>query len=261
VTPRTRRPVARLLAALLLVLAAAHLTLSAPPASAAGTCSGQPSNYFDGFFQNGKPTYQYEGASSYIVVRDAANCTGDATVGNFTNSWVMIASNVTSADYNGWGQVGFERTANSPTRSLRWFSQFYDGYYTLETRYSTFSVNNQLGVRHAFRVLWNESCRCLRATIDNTLWAESSFNPFAYPSESNWGPQPWSPQFLAETGYLQSDVPGRATTRTRWSGLGAQRVSDDRLVLMPCILSGANDNPTRWGRQAQSCTAFEVWTR
>lgn len=259
-TPRARpRPLARLTVALLLLLASVHAAITSVPAAAADACQvGTQSNYFDGYFQvNSEPRYYYEGSSSYIQVRDGAVCPGIRDIGNFTNAWVMIASNIQGGPYNGWGQVGFERTAGYP---MRWFSQFYDGYETLETRYSTFSVNNQVGTRHAFRVLWTESCLCLRATIDTTTWAESSFNPFSS-EESNWGPQPWSPQFLAETGYLQADVPGRATTRTRWSAMGAQRVSDDRLELMPCVLSGANDNPTRWARAAQSCTGFEVWTR
>lgn len=247
---------AALATAVMLCLALVQAVAPAPPAAAAGTC-GTQNNYFDGFFQPGRPD-QFEGASSYIVVRDGTNCTGDTSIGNFTNAWVMIASNITSAQYNGWGQSGFERTAGYP---LRWFSQFYDGYGSLETRYSTFSVSSQLGVRHAFRVLWYESCRCLRATIDRTTWAESSFNPFAYPAESNWGPQPWSPQFLAETGYRESDVPGGPTTRTRYSGLGGQRVSDDRLILMPCILAGVDDNPAQWGRKAYNCNTFDVWTR
>jgi hypothetical protein len=232
-------------------------TTATTPAAAAGVCGGTRGNYFNGYFQDGKPNYQFEGSSGYIVVRDGANCTGDTSIGNFSNAWLMIASNL-GAPYNGWGQVGFERTAGFP---LRWFSQFYDGYKALETRYSTFPVSNQIGVRHTFRVLWYESCLCLRATIDSTTWAESDFNPFAYPAESNWGPQAWSPQFLAEAGYLQSDVPGTPAARTRFSSLGAQRVSDDRLILMPCVLSGTTDNPTRWARQASSCNAFDVWTK
>lgn len=253
--PARRRRWTALALALLLFAAVLHASVATRPAAAAGPCAGIRSNYFDGYYQPGR-NYAYEGASAYMVVRDGKVCTGIRDIGNFTNAWVMIAGNL-GADYNGWGQVGFERTSGFP---LRWFSQFYDGYNSLETRYSTFSVNTQAGVRHAFRTLWNESCRCLQATIDSTTWAVSSFNPFAYPAESNWGPQPWSPQFLAETGYLQADVPGLAASPTRWSAVGVQRVSDDRLQLVPCILSGANDNPTRWKRRASSCTSFDVWT-
>jgi hypothetical protein len=238
-----------LAAAMTLALVAAWCLIGTTPAHAAGVCSGVGSNYFNGYYQNGKPQYQFTGASSYIVVRDGVNCSGASGTGNFTNAWVMIAG----PGLQDWGQVGFERTAG---QTLRWFSQFsYDG--GLTTRYSTHTVTNQIGVRHAFRVLYYADCRCLRANIDGSVgWFRSSFDP-----KREWGAQPWSPQFFAETGYLQSDVPGRASTPTAYTALGAQRLSDGRLVGMPCILSAATDNPSRWGRAASSCTAFNVWTK
>jgi hypothetical protein len=224
------------------------------PASAAGTCRSRSGNYFDGYYQNGRPDWTFTGASSYIVVRDGARCAGDTGTRNFSNAWVMIAG---SGDRD-WGQVGFERSAlSSVSRSnLRWFSQFSsaDG---LATKYSPSSVAAEVGIRHTFRVLYDASCRCLRANIDGSVgWYSSPFDP-----KADWGPQPWSPQFMAETGYLEADVPGRPGTPTSFSGLGAQRLDNGRLVSMPCILTGANDNPTRWGRSASSCTAFGVWTK
>ena len=224
-----------------------------PAASAAGRCS-RPGNYFDGYYQNGRPEWRFTGASAWIVVRDGARCTGDNSLANFSNAWVMIAG----SGMQDWGQVGFERSATSTAAGskLRWFSQFSsaDG---LATRYSTYSVSSQIGVRHTFRVLYNPSCRCLQANIDSTTgWYASPFDP-----KADWGGQPWSPQFLAESGYLQADIPGRATTRTSFSALGAQRLDNGALVGMPCILSGANDNPSRWGRSASGCTAFDVWTK
>jgi hypothetical protein len=234
---------------LVLALAACWCLIAPAPAHAAGVCSGVGSNYFDGYYQNGRPEWQFTGASSYIVVRDGVNCSGVSGVGNFTNSWVMIAG----PGPRDWGQVGFERTAGY---TLRWFSQFsYSG--GLTTRYSTHTVTNQIGVRHVFQVAWYANCRCLRANIDGTVgWFNSSFDP-----KRVWGAQPWSPQFLAETGYLQSDVPGRASTPTAYSGMGVQRLDTGRFVSVPCGLSAANDNPTRWGRAPSNCTAFNVWTK
>ena len=236
-----------------LALAACWGVVQPPAASAAGRCSG-PGNYFDGYYQNGRPEWRFTGASAYIVVRDGVRCTGDSSLANFSNSWVMIAG----SGMRDWGQVGFERSAPSAAAgsNLRWFAQFssVDG---LATRYSTSSVSSQIGIRHTFRVLYNASCRCLQANIDTTTgWYTSPFDP-----KADWGGQPWSPQFFAETGYLQADVPGRATTRTSFSALGAQRLDSGALVGMPCILSGANANPSRWGRSASSCRAFDVWTK
>lgn len=78
---------------------------------------------------------------------------------------------------------------------MRWFSQFHPGYGNYDTRYSSFSISSEYGKRHTFRVLWSYSCNCLRAIIDTTVWDTSNFNPFDS-SQADFGPQPWSPQFL-----------------------------------------------------------------
>lgn len=241
---------------LALTLGLCWAVVDVPRASAATACPhpqvNPPSNYFDGFYQRGRPEWRFIGSSSYIVVQDGALCTGLGGIGNFTNSWVMIAGS--GANYD-WGQVGFERTSGYAPQTLRWFAQFADDG-RLSTRYSTGSVTNQIGVRHAFRVLWSAACNCLEARIDQFVWFRSNFNP-----KIRWNAQPWSPQFFAETGHLQTDVPGRSATRTQWSAMGAQRLDNGQLMGMPCILSGENQNPSRWGIAAAGCTSFSVWTK
>ncbi|MGI5175886.1 hypothetical protein ACQEVZ_06090 [Dactylosporangium sp. CA-152071] len=225
------------------------------PAAAAGTC-GTQGNYFDGYYYDPDiwPGYSFEGASGYIVVRDGVLCSGAGGIGNFSNAWLMIAGwNRTGA---AWSQVGFERTSGSP---LRWFSQHAWNNSTgdhLSTRYSTFSIASEVGVRHTFRVLWNSACTCLQAIIDVTVWSNSDFNPFF---SSGWGGLPFSPQFSGETGHLETDVPGRSGTRTAFTALGAQQYSNDALVPMPCAMN-ATTSSARWGRSASGCDAFSIWT-
>lgn len=214
-------------------------------AQAAGTC-GFGGNFFNGYYQSGKPTYQHTGASSYVVVRNGALCRGVSGFGNFSNAWVMIAG----SGSRDWGQVGFELTSGQP---LRWFAQFSSDE-GLSTWYSPFGVTNQIGTRHAFRVLYDPATSRLKATIDAYTVFRSGFDP-----KTDWGGQPWSPQFFAETGHRESDVPGRPTARTAYSAMGVQRLSDGKLVSIPCILSAATDS-SRWGRQSSGCTAFSVWT-
>lgn len=110
--------------------------------------------------------------------RDGGLCGGSGGFGNFTNSWVMIAS----SGGLGWSQVGFERTYGYP---LRWFSQEKSST-SLQTRYSSFNVGSEIGVRHTFRVLWIAECVCLRTYIDTYLWSTAPFNPFF--ASSGWGP-------------------------------------------------------------------------
>jgi hypothetical protein len=244
-----------ILAAILLATTAAVVAIDQRPAEAAGTC-GTQSNYFDGYYYNPSvwPGYNFEGASGYIVVRNGTLCSGTSGIGNFSNAWLMIAGwNATGA---AWSQVGFERTSGF---NLRWFSQHAWNNSSgdhLSTRYSTFSVNSEIGVRHTFRVLWNSGCTCLQAIIDVTTWSNSPFNPFF---SSGWGGLPFSPQFSAETGHLATDVPGTAGARTAFTALGAQQYSNDALVPMPCAMSAVTSSP-RWGRAAHGCDAFDVWT-
>jgi hypothetical protein len=233
------------------------LVVPAAPASALTCTGGLVGNFFNGFYQQGHSEHPYEGASSYIVVRDGTNCGSGHD--DFVNAWVMIAGNET-LNYDGWGQVGFEHTVGYP---LRWFAQNDNGSHITSThirntKWSTFSVASQIGVRHTFRTLWSYACACLRSTIDTTNWLDSPFNPFNS-QEANFGPQPWSPQFLEESNWNKSWVPGLVSTPVAYTGLGAQRYSDDVIESMPCILTGESD-VSIWKHAATSCTAFTAWT-
>lgn len=234
----------------LLVAAVLGSCLIVTPAQAARAC-GLEGNYFDGY-GGSRPEWRYEGVSSYIVVRDTFLCTGSGGIGNFGNAWVMIAG----SGANEWGQVGFERTSGA---TLRWFSQFNDGEMNLDTRYSSFNISSESGVRHTFKVIWWPSCSggsCLRANIDTTGWDSSNWNPYV-----EWGLMPWDPYYSAETGHRESDVPGNGTNRTVFSGMGVQRYEDDQLESVPCGLTEVyNDNTARWGRATNSCTSVSVWT-
>ncbi|WP_116066511.1 hypothetical protein [Asanoa ferruginea] len=176
---------------------------------------------------------------------------------------MMIGSRVSGS----YAQVGYiisaDHTASGGQPAtpvgLRWFAQFSSqGGNNLRTWYSGNAQYDQVGVRHAFRVLYTPSCACLRATIDTTNVAQSNFNPFA--SGSQWGIGPWVPQFAGEVGYLNSDITGSNAKRTRFTRLGAQRVADDVLQPMTCTMIRKNDNTARWKVEASSCDDFDIWT-
>ena len=251
----------RTLVAVFATLLCLFSPLSAYTAEAAGVCqSYELGHYFDGFIQSANATEAFEGVSSYIYPQNGALCSGSTVAAwNYTNAWVMITGRPgPEVTYDvGWGQVGFERTVGYPTR---WFSQFNDGFRNFRTRYSSFPVDGEFSVRHAFFVTWGAGCHCLQATIDTTPWASSEFNPFN-PQQSRFGAQPWSPQFLGETGYVQTDIPGVPTKKVLYTGMGAQRYVDDQLESMPCTLASLNDFPDRWGLSASGCTSFTIWTK
>lgn len=232
------------------------VSLPQPQASASvstASCSTQ-GLYFDGFYHDVGTQYRFEGSSGYIFVRDGAVCDGNPTDGNPSTAWNMIAANPTASSDNGWAQSGFIRTG---LRGLTWFSQAYAQSYSgsLFTRFANYSVEDQVGVRHTFRELYRPSCGCVQMYIDSTVWAQTPFDPYG-----TWA-YPFDPQFLAEAHYLTSNIPGSPQAPAAYSALGAQLVTNDALIAMPCSKLAANDNPARWGRSASRCDAFKVWTK
>lgn len=225
-------------------------------ADAAGQCSGLQGNYLDGFQHDNDlyPGYDFEGASGYIVVQNGGLCFGGTPddIGNFSNAWVMIAAG--NANNSGWAQSGFELNGLG---GLKWFSQWSPDGYHAETRYSYSQVLNQIGVRHTFRELYQQSCGCIQLYIDSTLWSYTHFNPFG-----TWS-YPFAPVFKGEVGWPLNDMPGTATMKTGFSALGAQEFYGDNLVRMPCTMRGENNYPTRWAREVTAgvCDAFNIYTK
>lgn len=160
----------------------------------------------------------------------------------------------------GYSLVGFEGTSGY---SLRWVSQhvYTDGFgqQRLAERYSSYSIDSEVGLRYTFRVLFISSCNCLRAYINTVLWSSSIFNPFNN-FDSGWGSGPWSPRFYSLTGYKAASVPGTPSAKVPFTALGAQRVSDGAVVQMPCTMFRFNQKASNWGADASSCDSTTVWT-
>jgi hypothetical protein len=236
------------------ILASAFVGAPAEAATAVRACQGIFQNRHLGYTHRTDlhPSYHYEGVSAYMTPRPSGVCTGQGGFGNFSGASIMIAEINTGGNY--WAQVGYER--NGAYTGYRWFSQFMNNTGAPETWYSPNPQTSQLGIQHTFRVLWQPSCDCFRAYIDSTVVDQSSFNPFfTWPTF-----QPWSPQFFAETGWLESDVPGTPGSPLPFRSLGAQRVTDDVVENMPCTMTSFNDNPARWGQSSSNCQNFTVWT-
>lgn len=230
-----------------LTLAASLVGPHMTPASAVA-CAGGPTSYFDGFYHDIDSGYAFEGASAYIVVRPSALCSGDTDGGtNFSNAWSMIAGSSTTQSLE-YAQSGFETRAGHATMH---FAQYASPAGGVTTKY----VSTLLNERHAYRSLWSPTCHCVRMTVDSTLFLQTPFNPYGI-----WQ-SPFVPQFFGEASYFTNPMPGTASSPTAFSALGAQRVSDDVLVSMPCTMLADNDNPTAWGRSASSCMAFNIWTK
>lgn len=252
-----------------LVASMGFVVLDQRPAHAVA-CEKIPGrNAFDGFWHNVStyPQYNWEGASAFIVVRwPLTTCTGGFRP--FTYAYSMIASG-DGGPGDGWGQIGFMRyTTPGGDVVLQHVAQFandFDGNHNgiagdVASELKTYYVGTPgTGDKVAYRVLWNAGCICLQASVNGVVYASSTFNPFN-PGTAGWH-QPFSPQFMGETTYRTGNMPGTASQPTAFSALGAQRYSDDALVSMSCSMTGANDNPTLWGRSSSTCTAFNIWQK
>lgn len=209
------------------------------------TC-GVGGNWFDGYVHSDATNDQYEGAGSYIRIEYGAVCDApDHTTNNFTNAWAMIAA----GDGNGWVQSGFERSYGG---SIHHFAQTYNASNSLQTTYGT--VVPGIGSTHSYRETWYNACLCVKAFVDGQVSLASNFNPFGV-----WV-QPFTPQYLGETRYRESDIAGTSSAPTYYSSESIQRYSDDAIVANDCGMSGVNDS-SRWARTASNCTSQEMWTK
>lgn len=250
---------ATLVAAAGLALAVTVCALAPSPAEAQLATCGTPGNWFDGFV--GFPTSSdrhYEGVRAVLTVQSAQVCDSDHSVfnyssngqptplGNFTYAWSMI----TDPTSGGWVQSGYFRSYN---QSLTNFSQVNDGHGYLHNAYT---AGPAVGSTHTY---WQQYVPGggIRSNVDTTILQTTPFNPF-----SQWSNGDWSPQFLNETRYRESDVPGTTGSHMHWSGLQVQRFSDDAFVDVPCdLLTSPSDDSARWALQSTGCTSFDIWTK
>jgi len=235
------------------VAAAATLLLTAAPVSSANaagsSCVPPASNFFDGFYDSPSDPTAWEGASAYLLTEAPAMCGSDTKPSNFSTAWSMIAGSNTFE----WAQSGMMRIYLSTGELyVRHFAQAISEHTAAQT---WFYGNVPTGVRHAYRSLYSSSCFCVQMQVDGVVKLATSFNPFG-----DWL-APFVPEFFGEVPYqASSDMPGIPTAHELFTGLGAQRYSDDVLVSMPCYLLGQNDNPSNWGRSASTCVNFDIWT-
>jgi hypothetical protein len=235
--------------ALVVIATVAAVLSDQQPASAAGVCV--TSNlYYDAVAALHTPV-SYQGTSSYIVVQDAPLCSNDDGEQHFSATYVMIKN----GNGYGWGQVGFVRVRGFP---LQWFSQYWKGSgSTFETHYSGYSIDGEIGVRHAFRTFYSATCPgnrpCLASYIDSTQFSLSTFDPFAY-----WNVTPWVPEYAGEVDKKANDITGTPSAHTSFTGMGVYTPGQN--ISLPCGYSATEVDETRFGLTQLSCIAMDIWT-
>lgn len=227
--------------------------LTTSPATAASSTCGTRGNYFDGMFYNPQDAgHVTRGVTGFLLVRPSASCTTDTGMFNFTNAWTLLSG----ASGGEHVQSGFIRkTSTSFTEN---FSQAVRGGTDIETKY----VGTQL--------LEGERNQYEQAIWTNSLCSHSSRCAFSYAKGSlilisNWDPLtswngPFNVQYASETGYRESDVPGRATNKTEYTGLKYFTGENSTgAVTQPCGVTTRIDS-SRWSQDRPACDQLRTWT-
>jgi len=158
----------------------------------------------------------------------------------------MIASN----GPEGWAQSGFTSFYHGTTL---YFLRPYGQICRVDSDCrSDFGSSLVLGSRHTYTSLWYPGCTCMISRVDGIEYSRSWFNVFA-----QWT-RPFEPEFMGETGFQGSDVPGSPSLHTNYTGLGAENYSNDTVVAMPCTMRG-QISFSNWHLLGLGCSNFDLW--
>lgn len=229
-------------------------TATAPTASAALSTCGTASNYFDGiYFEPATVGHNTRGVIGQLLVRPSASCTTVSTDQNLTNAWTMIAGAASLQ----WVQSGFIR--KNPTSFTQSFSQAARSASDVETTF----VNTQLfeGARIPYEqqvrtssLCQGGSTRCVFSYANGSAILISNWDPL-----TSWN-GPFEVQYAGETGYAESDIPGRTTNKTEFTGLKYYTgEAGTGVVNQPCGATAVISS-NRWGQDRPACDQMRVWT-
>lgn len=196
-----------------------------------------------------QPSSGIEGSSSYIYTNYQSNLcsTDDDPDYNFSLSYNMVYD----ASRDNYAQAG-----------TFWGYGLPCVYSFVEQTQSNHQPFRELiactndGERHAYRNLMTGQYN-VTSSVDGINYMISSYNPFAL-----WD-SPFDIQFMGETKYLQSDVPGIESSKEQFTAMGVQRYDDDALVTTcgNAILAPFAGTPGRYATDSVSCKHVRTWTQ
>src|ERR1035437_846487 len=181
-----------LLVGILVPTAVVIVAASSPASAEVYQCDTQGSgHHFDGTITH---TSSVIGTAANIVNRLGAVCDTDRSGGNTSWGWAMLAGNL--ALRRQYAQTGFVRFYGTPDY---FFSQDNRCTGVIDT---VLGASPAYGQTHHYWTQWNPFCSCLNELVDVSIFQTTSFDP-----RLAWT-QPFSNQWLGETHYLATDMPG-----------------------------------------------------
>jgi hypothetical protein len=244
--------------------------------AAAATACGNPWFFFDGFrADHGEVGSPVEGIAANIRIEYASLCyLNPANPNNDSSAWVMASE---SGDHaiqrqvvGGYAQDGFLLSSVANYLPYFFFEFSRDGC-PMSTCYTSgfYGASKQPGEWHKYWVQWTRSCSgglfaCFALMIDSTRIAQSDFVP-----EDYWGDptfSPWSTDFMGETHYPGSDMPGRPTggIATVYNAMTVQDWVSNSFNPTPCVYVSQIDTPQRYGLNYpydDGCQPFSIYTK
>ena len=94
----------------------------------------------------------------------------------------------------------------------------------------------------------------MQSGIDNTLFLQSTWNPFVY-----W-PTPFLAQYSGETHHNASDVPGSLTAKADFSSMTVQNWDDDNFYGTCGFVTLYPVAAPRYATDAPACNHVRIWT-
>jgi hypothetical protein len=208
----------RILQIILAALVACAELLASPamPVQATYPTCATPPLWFAGFTTM-STSQQWEGASAHMSYKDDNVCTSVQNNTNLSTSWSMIQGSPYGANA-GYAQSGRIYYPTIPSNCMRHFGEQSESGSSFVRMLGVCTSSNE---NHQVWQQYIPSNGHLRSNIDTTVFLESSWSPVGI-----W-PTPWQANFLGETHYGESDVPGLTSNPTDFTQMQVQRYSDD----------------------------------
>jgi hypothetical protein len=186
------------------------LAFATPTANAEIYNCGTLGAFFAGWkaADSGEP-HSYEGTRGDLIYQQGTQCHTDTSPNNLTASWTMILSQ----DRQGYAQSGYIYD-NLPPYCWKNFAEqkIGSGYLSVRKYGSCIDPGTHHNTGQETMPVAPPQYWAIRSYIDSTVLMFSNWNQFA-----TWT-TPFVPEFLGETHYDQSDVPGGPSSKTEWGG-------------------------------------------
>lgn len=243
------RPLLSFLAAALYV---ASMLLPESALAAIGQCGVYGSRWAGwttADYGGSQPTSGIEGSSAYIYTNYSSAICGTDTDSslNFTMSYDMVYDH----SRKNYAQAGTFWGYGLPC-VYEFVEQAKNDVHTRKLIRCTAD-----GERHAYRNLMTGNPYRVVSYIDGVGEMVSNYDPF-----DTWQ-EPFDIQFMGETKYLQSDIPGIPNYKENFTAMGVQRFDNDNLVTA-CgyvILARFAGTPGRYATDDVSCSHVRTWTQ